>query len=200
MADYRKYTDSQLIDLLTQGDEQVFTIIYESYFELMYRHAMQILRDSALAGDVVQDVFAYLWEHREAIHIQSSLSAYLYSSTRHAVLKVIRRSQVADRFREHVIQFADQKLPMTDDLTRERELNQIIESEISRLPPRMREVFELKNKQHYTNHEIAALLGITESTVKNQVANALRILKEKLTQMNFFFLEISVLLLFHFFI
>lgn len=195
METYQSYADDVLVHLLKQDSRPAFAAIYARYFDRLYIHAMGMVRDSALAADVVQDVFTYLWDHR-TVEIHTSLSAYLYTSTRHAVLKIIRSSQVAERFRNHVRVFADQSLPMTDDHARLQELQELIESEIRKLPARMRQVFELKYHDDFSNKEIAAELGISEHTVKNQVVNSLRVLRKRLGKMLFFLLIISLLSVF----
>ena len=56
----------------------------------------------------------------------------------------------------------------------------IIEKEIAELPAKMREVFELSRKQHFSHKQIAEKLEISEQTVSKHVANALRILRVRL--------------------
>jgi RNA polymerase sigma-70 factor (ECF subfamily) len=55
----------------------------------------------------------------------------------------------------------------------------MIESEISALPPKMREVFELSRKLNYTHREIAIQLNLSEQSVRSHVKGALRILRTK---------------------
>jgi RNA polymerase sigma-70 factor (ECF subfamily) len=44
----------------------------------------------------------------------------------------------------------------------------------------MREIFQLSRKQYLSHKEIAEKLGISEKTVKNQISNALNLLRHKL--------------------
>jgi RNA polymerase sigma-70 factor (ECF subfamily) len=67
----------------------------------------------------------------------------------------------------------------TDHLLRNNQLQLLIEKEIGYMPSKMREVFELSRKQHLTHKEIAAQLDLSEKTVRNQVNNALRILRAR---------------------
>ena len=61
----------------------------------------------------------------------------------------------------------------------------IIENEIANMPGKMREIFELSRKSHLSHREIAETLGISEKTVKNQVNNALKILRTRLGLLNY---------------
>lgn len=77
---------------------------------------------------------------------------------------------------------------VTDHLARERMLAKQIEKEIENLPPRMREVFELKRKQNLSYKQIAIAMNISELTVKTQMNKAIRILRGKFgNSMNVFF-------------
>ncbi|MNI91450.1 RNA polymerase sigma factor [compost metagenome] len=60
----------------------------------------------------------------------------------------------------------------------------LITSEIAKLPAKMREVFELSRLEDLSHREIAERLNISESTVKKQVQNALKILKARLSHYN----------------
>jgi RNA polymerase sigma-70 factor (ECF subfamily) len=66
----------------------------------------------------------------------------------------------------------------------------MIEEEIERLPPRMKEVFNMSRKLHMSYKEIAATLGISEETVKSQVKRALAILRPRLQNIFFSFLTL----------
>ena len=56
---------------------------------------------------------------------------------------------------------------------------EIVEAEIKNLPPRMREIFELSRKDNLSHKEIAERLNLSEQTVKKQVQNALKVIKNK---------------------
>ena len=73
----------------------------------------------------------------------------------------------------------------TDQYTQEdslmaKELSVAIEGEIRELPKKMQEVFILSRQQNLSVNEISETLNITPRTVKNQLSNALKILRTKL--------------------
>jgi len=61
-----------------------------------------------------------------------------------------------------------------------KELSVTIEGEIRELPKKMQEVFILSRQQNLSVNEISETLNITPRTVKNQLSNALKILRTKL--------------------
>ena len=70
---------------------------------------------------------------------------------------------------------------VADHDLREKELAALIEKEIEALPVKMRNVFILHKKEELTYKEIAAKLDITDKTAKQQVYNAVKILKLKIS-------------------
>lgn len=172
--------DSELVDLLTEGDEKAFTQIYERYFGLLYVHAYKILGDEDEAKDVLQDLFSTIWSRRENLNLTNNLSCYLYTAIRNKIFDALSHKKVATRYTDSLKTFAEKGYLHTDHHVRERELQAIIEKEVAALPVKMRHIFELSRKEHYSHGEIAQQLNLSEQTVRTQVKNALRILRVKM--------------------
>lgn len=180
---YRSYPDTALVSLLKLGDHEAFSEIFNRFDTALYRHAYKLLTNADLCNDVVQEVFLTLWDKREALHITGPLSAYLHRAIRNKVLDVISHEQVAEKYIESIRQFADRGLWITDEAVREKELMAIIEAEKAKLPPRMREIYELNREYDLSYREIGEQLAISEKTVKKQVHNALRVIRLKLSSL-----------------
>lgn len=192
MARFENIQEHNLLPRIQAGDREAFALVYELYFDLLFIHGMGILNEEEQVRDVVQEVFVQLWNRREVLDIQVSLSAYLYAATRYGLLKAIRRTQTYRQYLDHLqtVQLAGEGglSDRADDRVREMELAQAIERHIADLPEKMRRVFELSRMQGLSHREIAELLQISEHTVKRQVSNALAILREKLSHWQFLLL------------
>ncbi|MNY42681.1 RNA polymerase sigma factor [compost metagenome] len=112
--------------------------------------------------------------------LSSKLSVYLYGAVRHKFFNSLDHEKVKANYRASLSTFIDSGEYTTDNLLREKELIHLIEKEVSLLPPKMREVFELSRKEHLSHKEIAGRLNISDKTVKKQMNNAIKILKVKL--------------------
>jgi RNA polymerase sigma-70 factor (ECF subfamily) len=64
----------------------------------------------------------------------------------------------------------------------EAELNLAIQRSITKLPPRCRQIFQMSRMDNYSNAEIAEKLGISKRTVEIQISNALKILRQELSE------------------
>jgi RNA polymerase sigma-70 factor (family 1) len=180
MSVYSNLSDQELIILLKEGDQLAFTEVYDRYKGPLYIHAFNLLRDREEAKDILQQIFAALWTGRKDFVLKSQLSGYLYTAVRNQIFKLIAHKQVASKYITSLAEFGTSGECITDHLVRENQLLAIIEKEIAGLPEKMREIFELSRKEGFSHKEIAAQLNVSEKTVRNQVNNALKILRVKL--------------------
>ena len=182
MTSYSAYTDQQLLSLLKEGDRASFTEIYNRYWMVTYRSAIQVLKDEEACMDVLQDVFVWLWQHREQLNV-NCLKAYLLTAVKFKMLNVIRQGRLKD------IAYSKVKV---DEYAAEselevKELMRMIEEFAQTLPAQARQIFQLSRYQHLSNKEIASEMGISEKTVKNQINISLRKLRSNLGKMSFWF-------------
>src|SRR3954469_4207446 len=80
-------------DDLTDAD--VFRTAYETHHDALVALAWRVLRDSAAAEDVVQDVFLELWTSRSSFDARrGSLRSYL---------RLVVKSRALDRWRSRAV-------------------------------------------------------------------------------------------------
>lgn len=179
---YSTYTDQELIVLLKNADEMAFTVIYERYWRVLYAHIFKMLRDENEAKDLVQDLFSGIWINPNNLPVQGSLVAFLYTMARNKVLNFLRHNKYRDDYLSSLASFESEMSNATIEQLDEKELLAAIEREIEKLPPRMREVFELSRKHNMSNKEIAARLGTSDETVKKQIHNSLKVIRSGLKE------------------
>jgi len=176
---YNTLSDIELVQLLKSNDEAAFNEIYKRFQGLLYVYASRITREENEAEDIVQEIFIYLWDKRSTLALDN-LSAWLYQAVRYRFFDRLDRLKVRTHHRTSLQSFLDQGNYNPDEYVRERELVQQIEKGIAALPVKMQEIFTLSRKEQLSHKEIAARLNLSEKTVKNQVHNALRILKTRI--------------------
>lgn len=76
MKPNRTKEDILLLSQLQQGDKKAFNTLFRRYYPILcaYAHRFVDLED---AEEIVQDVMLWLWENREILLIESSLSQYV---------------------------------------------------------------------------------------------------------------------------
>ncbi|WP_316814117.1 RNA polymerase sigma-70 factor [Pedobacter heparinus] len=181
MKDFTLLTDHELLVLLRDGNHKAFLEIYHRYKAILYLHACKRLNGNTEdAKDLIQELFTTIWHKHADLLITENLSAYLFTSVRNRVIKFIYRNKSAHRYLSSLDKSITEGHSITDHRLRENELRRLIATEIDALPPRMREIFLLSRKEGWSQREIAHHLNLSESTVKKQVQNALKILRIKL--------------------
>ena len=138
-----------------------------------------MLRDRAVAEELVQDVMLELWRRRESLAPDGSAQAYLFQATRNRVLNHLRHLKIEERS-EPEIQRESLSTPHADADIAQEELSVAVQTAVQSLPDRCREVFELSRVHGLKYAEIASQLGISVKTVEAQMGKALRTLRDRL--------------------
>lgn len=158
----------------------------EQLFRIWYRplclYALHYLEDLDEAEDLVQDVFCTLWQKSGGDAEPTGGKAYLYTCVRNRCMDLLRSPSRKNRPRSLEGLGVDESLALTeydDSDLRDASLDEArIWVEISRLPRRCRRILLMGKVQGKKYSEIARELGISENTVRNQMAKALRTVRE----------------------
>jgi RNA polymerase sigma-70 factor (ECF subfamily) len=175
-----KYTDEQLLEGIRRADHDVFTTLYSNTFQGLSLAALKFVKDTAIAEEIVQDVFLKLWEAPEHIENITFLKAYLYRSViNQSINYVNRQKNIAQHHARIAGDITDKYI---ENLSEDHALLEILHHEIERLPEQCRKVFKMSRFQNLKYREIASQLQIAEKTVENHIVNALKILRARLLE------------------
>lgn len=165
---------------MKQGDHAAFNEIYKRHSPKVFYQVNQMLRDQEAAKDLVQELFITIWTKARNIKEDTRLGGYLYIAAQNRVFKLIQQGKLKDDYLQSLAEFTAEMSFDASQPHDERELQALIDMEINKLPAKMKQVFELSRKEHLSYHEIAQQLDISDNTVRKQVSNALKILRDKL--------------------
>lgn len=172
--------ETSLLDGLIAGNRQVFSTLFDLYWEELYSYVARLVGDKEESIDIVQDTFASLWEQREQLVVVKSLRGYIFAMVHHKAMRFIKNSI---RYRNYIdsmeAYFSSYKFSMEDEIAA-RELADFIKKEIDNLPPRMREIFLLSREERLSYKEIALKLSIAENTVRKQISFSIKYLRMRI--------------------
>lgn len=171
MSGWAFMEDSELLHLLQKGDVWAFDAIYTRYWSDLYKHAFYTLKSRDAAMDVIQEVFTWLWLHRETVQI-TSLKYYLRAATRFKMANYLRDTKTRRVFISD-LQYTTESSIQPDEIS-VRELKAVIAQAVAALPEKCRAVFSLSRNEQLSHAEIASRLNITVKTVENQITIALK--------------------------
>ncbi|HBQ55650.1 MAG TPA: RNA polymerase subunit sigma-70 [Porphyromonadaceae bacterium] len=149
----------------------------------LFRLAWSIVRDSAEAEDIVQDVFLKLWSKNNEWENIENLEAYCFRATKNLALdrveslSIRRTENIAPELENGI--FADHVTPFFKLVETER--NTLIYRCINQLSESQKAVFQLREIEGMSYKEIAQVLDISEDLVKVNLFRARNKLKELLS-------------------
>lgn len=176
MKSYTQHTSLELLALVAQDNEAAFAELYDRYWKKLFVIAFNRLRDTAAAEDIVHDVFAGIWSHRQTQQIDNPEN-YLAVAVKYAVLNRIKKTILE---REKLAQMAAITPVMENQTETALHFKQILErvhQEVEQLPARCRLIFLYSREAGLPVKEIAKRLHLSPKTVENQLGKAIRQLK-----------------------
>jgi RNA polymerase sigma-70 factor (ECF subfamily) len=167
--------------LKPKGIEQTFEIAFKAHFKDLLAYAFVILRNEALAEEIVQEVFYRIWLKKQKLSINKSLKAYLYKSVYHTCINKLKYEKNNARYVQPLEEYKNQ--PGIDESTYKIELSELekaIQIALNDLPERCRTIFQLSRFEDLTYQQIADQLELSIKTVESQMGKALKKLRKRL--------------------
>ena len=157
------------------GRHARFNKLAEAYGTDLYRYAMWLCHNDALAKDLVQETYLRAWKALDKLNDIGAAKSWLIT---------ILRREYARTFERKVPKFTDIETVVVPD---ERELEpadraeiKLLRQSILTLAPKYREPLMLQVVMGYSCEEIAQELGRSRSAVMTQLFRARELLKSKL--------------------
>jgi RNA polymerase sigma-70 factor (family 1) len=142
---------------------------------------MRLTESPEVTEDIIQDIFLKLWKNHTRLSSIEHFSSYIFRMAQNQCISHFKRMA-----KETLILKGLQNDPISMGTDAEnnlgaRETQQKLQEMLARLTPQQRLVFMLSREQGLRHEEIARQLGITPSTVKNHMIQALGILRQQLS-------------------
>lgn len=170
-------------DKMRSGDENAYRQIYENHFDMLHRYGRKIAWDEGQCEDCIQDLFIKLWQKRDSLGTTDSIKNYLFTSLRRLIIRKQKdRSKATDpvdmknhddaepTFEEFLIQ---------DEIDEEKK--QKLQSALTQISARQREVIYLRFYQNMEYEEICEVMNISYQGARNMLFKAVKSMKDKLS-------------------
>lgn len=175
--------DPGLLYRFRDGDEIAFAEIYRLCAPALYHRIMRLLKDIDTTEEILQDVFLKLWEHRERIDPELGFRTYLYRIADNLAIDVFRKISRDRSLQKELwarsVGFCLQKeeaFGITDHY-------QLVAEAIDTLPPKRKQILVFCKLEEKSYQEVAELMGISVSTVSNQLVRAVKDIKSYVSRM-----------------
>jgi RNA polymerase sigma-70 factor, ECF subfamily len=177
--------DEELAGRLQRREPEAMTDLYDRFGRLAYSVILAIVRDTAVAEDLVQETFLRVWNRVHAFDAgKGALGPWLLTVARNRAIDHLRSvSARMDRnafeldVREHPSLFVNmEREVLNTDHAR------VIRKAIAKLNSQQQKVIELAYYEGLSQTEMAERMGEPLGTVKTWVRTALKLLREELGQ------------------
>ena len=183
-----RLADQDLVARIRGGDGGAFELLMRRHNRMMFRAARSILGNDAEAEDAVQEAYVRAYRALDGFRGEAKLSTWL---TRIAVNEALGRRRAGARevvLAEVPVDAAHEAAPEWDrppgespeEATMRKELGEVLEASVDRLPQDYRTVFMLRVIEGLSERETAQALDIGTALVKVRLFRARALLRRML--------------------
>lgn len=174
----RKFSEIELAEYCSRGDNVAQKQLYEQYADLLMAICIRYCSDRDLAQDVLHDGFLKIFRSFDKFHYkgEGSLRAWLTRIMINEALEALRKRSSLNE--QPIDELADD---IEDEEDFERIPQSVLMQFIRELPDGYRAVFNLYVFEEKSHKEIAEILGITEHTSSSQFFRAKKWLMNKIS-------------------
>lgn len=178
---YSRFEDTELVVLAQGGDNEAFAELIERHRNTCRRLARSILKNAEDANDEVQNALWKAFEHIGQFQQDARFSTWL---SRIVVNQCLMRLRKQKRTRtvsiDEPLLLAEENLrldlpdlnPSPEQALGQTELGVVLQREIRRIPPLLREVIVLRDVEERPMEEISERLGISVAAAKSRLLRA----------------------------
>ena len=166
------------IDQLNQRDEHAFHAMFKQFYPSIVTFANKLVQDNNLAQEICSDSFIKLYQSKEIFAGLENVKAYLFTITRNGCYDAIKKIKFHTQVQKRLLQVLEtDNRNFVAEQEIQSELVELVYLSIEKLPGRCRRIFKMIFKG-MSAEEIALALNISISTVRNQKARGLKLLKK----------------------
>ena len=160
---------------LKQNDEIVFSELFQEYHQKIYFYVLYKTESKYLAEEVTQLTFIKLWNYRHNLDESLNLSSQIFRIAKTTCIDLLRKEANKSKLAQV------QKVRLSSNGTSEdldgKEMERKLTYAIQKMPPMRRKIFVMSRYESKSYKEISRLLSLSEKTVENHIALALKQLR-----------------------
>jgi RNA polymerase sigma-70 factor (ECF subfamily) len=175
--------DRQLVQTIRGGDTDAFETLVRRKTSKVYALCYRIIGNAEDAKDISQLVFLKLWENLEKYDPQFAFDTWLYRMVTNVAIDFMRNKQS----RENAVNSNLRLVKTSADaeqgvIVQRKEVESVFNDIANVLSPKQKTIFVMNQMEDLPSAEIAKILGCRESTVRNHLFNARKLMQVQLTK------------------
>ena len=181
--------ETELIELLKQGDETAFKTIVEQWQDMVYNTILGIVQNETEAEDLAQDVFIKVFEKISSFKGDSKFSTWLYRIATTTALDHLRSKKRKKRFGflQSLSGGSDEKESIPDFhhpgvSLDNKERSAVLFKAIDGLPENQKAAYTLHKLEGLSYRDVSEVLNTTVSAVESLMSRANQNLRKELEE------------------
>jgi RNA polymerase sigma-70 factor (ECF subfamily) len=162
---------------LQQADEAAFCMLYDHFKTKLYRYCLKFTKCEETAKEVVHDIFVKLWEEKAQLDADLNISSFLFTIAKHKLINHLKKAALSTAYVQEQKRRTSEACFSTERGLEYDNYLELANRAVTHLPPQRQLIFTMSRQQELSHQEIAAALGISKNTVKEQIAKALKSLR-----------------------
>lgn len=175
----QKRTELELVARIRDGDASAFEKLFFAYCQRLIDFTRRFVQDTAIAENIVQDVFLKIWMTRKKLNPSSNIKSFLYTIAKNEALKQLRHEDVHRQSAQR-LQSSSPRVQTPEEKVSQQEIAESVRQAIEELPEQCRIVFSMNRFDRLTYAEIAEIMDLSIKTVETQMGRALEVLRRRL--------------------
>lgn len=167
----------------TPGDEQAFTEIFKLFHDRLLFFANRLINDDHTAEDIVGGVFERFWRAGGTFESYYAVRVWMYLVTRNACFDYLEQKKRKVKRLADPTPLEDSEDAVLAKIVYAEVINEI-HALIEQLPTQCKRIFKLSYIEGRSDKEIAGMLNLSLSTVKNQRLRGIHLLQKRLIKAN----------------
>lgn len=173
--------DRQLVEQIRQGDDGAFEMLVRRKTSKVYGLCYRVIGNSEDAKDISQLVFLKLWENLEKYDATYAFDTWLYRMVTNVAIDFMRSKQSRDNAVNSNLRLVKTSIDPEQTVTVARkEVESVFNAVSNVLSPKQKTIFVMSEMEDLRSSEIAKVLGCRESTVRNHLFNARKLMQAQL--------------------
>jgi RNA polymerase sigma-70 factor (ECF subfamily) len=177
-------SDAALVELVLNGDQNVFAVLVERYKDAVQNLAYRMLGNVTEAEDVTQEAFVRAYTQLSTYKTMHKFSTWLLSIASHLAIDQLRRRRFLALPLDDVpfLEWIPDVVVSPEQSALQGEQQDEVQKYLQKLPAKYRAVIVLRYWYDFSYEEIASALNLTQQLVKARLHRARELLARYMKQ------------------
>ncbi|WP_338472444.1 RNA polymerase sigma factor SigY [Niallia sp. XMNu-256] len=168
--------DRILVEKARSGDQDAFTVLFESYYSFLYKYLLKLTLDEEVSADLAQDTMFKCYTNLSSFKGEGKFSTWMISISTRLYLDFLRKKKREKNWLGQFKQTLSRQLSWQAN-AKGMEWSDAL-ADFNQLEVEVRVPILLHHYYGYSYEEVGQMMGIRPGTVKSRVHNGLKRLRK----------------------